>query len=289
MNSLKYLLVWSDIFQRLSRVSNALDTLYIGEGILEIYLHWMHISSMPVWLLSDDCPQCWWILLWPCKFKEREAENLALASVFVYPKDCLEPDWQLPFWNLVVELLTRLFEILKDSLAFFILSSRFSPKRYFESDDNSLSHNLLALREDIGHKHSLHSADFYFICWYLIFKTSRILFTTTGFFESSDQYFIATSANWLNIASPNSSSFTFYLFISSNIPKSFAALFSLPDWSRFSASSTSKLMSLSNIFLNALKCFFDVTVSPSTRGLIDFKLGSIDWETSQISYITFSS
>ena len=41
-----------------------------------------------------------------------------------------------------MELLIRLFEILKDSLVSSMLSSRFSPKIYFESDV-SLSHSVL--------------------------------------------------------------------------------------------------------------------------------------------------
>ena len=86
-----------------------------------------------------------------------------------------------------------------------------------------------------------------------VFKPSRILFTPAGYFYPSDQYFIATSANWLDMTGPNSSLHIFSLFISSNILKSFAALFSLPDWFYFSASWTIKLMSWSNTSFHALQ------------------------------------
>ena len=50
----------------------------------------------------------------------------------------------------------------------------------------------------------------------------------------------------------NSFSLSFSLFMSSNILKSFAALF-LPDWSSFFASGPRKLMYLSNTFFDALQ------------------------------------
>ena len=87
----------------------------------------------------------------------------------------------------------------------------------------------------------------------MIFKLSKILFTITGLFDCSDQYFIATSANWMDLAGPNSSSLIFSFFISSNMPRSFAGLFSLPDLSCFSASGTRKLMPLSNTSFDALQ------------------------------------
>ena len=45
-----------------------------------------------------------------------------------------------------------------------------------------------------------------------VFKPSRILFTTAGYFYPSDQYFIATSANWLDMTGPNSP-YTFFLYL----------------------------------------------------------------------------
>ena len=36
-------------------------------------------------------------------------------------------------------------------------------------------------------------------------KSSRILFTSTGFLDFLDQYFITISANWLDMAGTNSS------------------------------------------------------------------------------------
>ena len=57
-----------------------------------------------------------------------------------------------------------------------------------------------------------------------IFKRSKILFTTSWFFDSSEQYCIATLSNWLVMTGPNSSSIIFL------IPELFAALFSLSIW-----------------------------------------------------------
>ena len=100
-----------------------------------------------------------------------------------------------------------------------------------------------------------------------IFKLSRILFTTARFSHSSDQYFFVTSTSWLDMAGPNSSSLIFPLFISSNIPKPFPALFSFPDWSCFSESGTSRLMFLSNISFDALQ------ISTFIAFLLDFFWG----------------
>ena len=65
---------------------------------------------------------------------------------------------------MVVELFTSLFEILKDSLASFMLSSRFSPKIYFESEV-SLSYSVLMSSFKTGFKLSLRYAD---ICLYAL-------------------------------------------------------------------------------------------------------------------------
>ena len=50
-----------------------------------------------------------------------------------------------------------------------------------------------------------------------IFKSFRILFTTAGFFDSSNQYSIATSSNWMDMTDPSSSLLIFSLFISLNV------------------------------------------------------------------------
>ena len=58
----------------------------------------------------------------------------------------------------MVELLTGLFEILKDCLTSFMLSNIFSPKYYFEPEV-CLSHSVLMILFDTGFKRSLSSAD----------------------------------------------------------------------------------------------------------------------------------
>ena len=70
---------------------------------------------------------------------------------------------------MVVELLIRLFEILKDSLVSSMLCSRFSPKIYFESDV-SLSHSVLISSFNTGQPFSVLYDRF--VC--LTYKCSRI-------------------------------------------------------------------------------------------------------------------
>ena len=101
---------------------------------------------------------CWMTVLDPDGYFCGPSRKLGTSTTICVPKEGLEPDWWLTFWNLAVELLTRLFEILKDSLAFFMLSSRFSPKRYFESEV-SLSHSIWMFSFKTGFKRSLRSAD----------------------------------------------------------------------------------------------------------------------------------
>ena len=82
-----------------------------------------------------------------------------------------------------------------------------------------------------------------------ICKSFKILFTTTGFLDCSEQHFIATSANWLDMASANSSSFIFLsLFFQIYLNHLLHCSLYLIDLALFASGST-KLIFFSNTSL----------------------------------------
>ena len=91
------------------------------------------------------------------KFRTRGKKPGTSTTISV-PKRTLRATNFLKFGSR--ELLRRTFEILKDSLATFMLLSKFYPKRYFESEVSS-SHCVLMSSFETGFQRSLHSADIY--------------------------------------------------------------------------------------------------------------------------------
>ena len=109
------------------------------------------------------------------------------------------------------------------------------------------------------------------------------------FFNFLNQYFIAISANWLGMTGLNSYSLIFHLFISSDIPKSFAVLFFLSDSSCFSVSGTSKLIYLSNTSFDALQIFTAFLLGFFWGGGPELLSSSEDWLISDCEALTGES
>ena len=74
---------------------------------------------------------------------------------------------------MLMELLTRLFDILKDSLASFMPSSRFSSIQYFEPEV-SLSHSVHVTPFKAGFKCALRSSDVCFCALHIKVTESTV-------------------------------------------------------------------------------------------------------------------
>ena len=110
------------------------------------------------WCAFDRSGVAGWLsLMLVGSFRTRRKKPGTSTTISV-PKRTLRATNFLKFGS--KQLLTRTFEILKDSLASFMLLSRFYPKRYYESEV-SLSHSVLMSSFKTSFKHSLHSADIY--------------------------------------------------------------------------------------------------------------------------------
>ena len=125
----------------------------------------MYISSILVWLLAGDTlGAAGWLssmVIVPfaaLEFQRMGSRKLGTSTAISVSKRVLRAWLVTNFLKFAIELLIRLFEILKDYLASFMFSRRFSPKIYFESEV-SLSHSVIMPSFKTGFELSLRSSD----------------------------------------------------------------------------------------------------------------------------------